>query len=102
MLQQGVPHFKEQNPARQEGKAGMPTISMDFCSTGDEDGVDEETKEDLRMFRMFQGDLVGGVALVVTDDWSRADLPSPLQKKARLKSQAEQVLRFTAASDTLE
>ena len=86
-------HLSDKHASRQEGKAEMPVISMDFCfSRGDEE-VDVEVKEDLRI---YQGDLRGGTCLVVTDDWSHAVLcaPTPGEGRAHLKFMAEQVMRL--------
>ena len=80
-----------QNPTRQEAKAEMPVVSMDFCFSRGEGEVDVEVKEDLRA---YQGGLRGGTCLVATDDWSRAVLciPTPGKGKAHLRFLAEQVL----------
>ena len=46
--------MSDKHASRQEAKAEMPVISMDFCfSRGDEE-VDVEVKQDLRI---YQGDL---------------------------------------------
>ena len=53
-------------------------------------------KEDLRL---YGGDLRGGVALVVTDDWSRGVLALPVPGKGRqhAKYLAEQIVRYISA-----
>ena len=86
-------HTSAQNATRQEAKAKMPVVSTDFCFSRGEGEVDEEVKEDLRV---YQGDLRGGTCLVVTDDWSHAVLciPTPGKGQAHLRFLAEQVMRF--------
>ena len=59
----------------------MPVVSTDFCFSRGEGEVDEELKEDLRV---YQADLRGGTCLVVTDDWSHGvlSIPTPGQGKS--------------------
>ena len=87
-------YYLSAKPAsRQETKAEMPVISMDFCFSRGDDEMDVEMKEDLRI---YQGDLRGGTCLVVTDDWLHAVLyvPIPGKGRAHLKFMAEQAMRF--------
>ena len=71
-------------------------MSVDFCFTRGLTEPKETDKEDLRL---FGGDVRGGVALVVTGDWTRGvlALPTPGKGRAHAKYLAEQVVRYIGA-----
>ena len=79
-----------------EAKSEFPTISMDYCFTR---GLTEPTERDKEDLRLYSGDIRGGVALVLTDDWSRGVLALPVPGKGRhhAKYLAEQIVRYISA-----
>ena len=52
-----------------EAKSEYPVVSMDYALTR---GLTEPTEKDKEDLRLYGGDVRGGVALVVTDDWCRS------------------------------
>ena len=89
------PH-RLQGSMRAEGKSEYPVVSMDFCYTRGLEEPEEIDKEDLRL---YGGDVKGGLALVVTDDWTRGvmALPTPGKGRRHAKFLAEQVVRYIGA-----
>ena len=81
---------------RVEGKSEYPVVSMDFCYTRGLQEPEEIDKEDLRL---YGGDVKGGLALVVTDNWARGvmALPTPGKGRRHAKFLAEQVVRYIGA-----
>ena len=69
---------------------------MDFCYTRGLEEPEEIDKEDLRL---YGGDVKGGLALVVTDHWTRGvmALPTPGKGRRHAKFLAEQVVRYIGA-----
>ena len=65
-------------------------MSLDFAYTHSKEGPTEEEKEELRL---YDGDLRGGISLLVTEDWMRSVmvLPVPAKGRAHVKYMAEQV-----------
>eukprot|EP00435_Cladocopium_sp_Y103_P050701 s939_g15.t1 len=89
------PH-RLQTSIRAEGKSEYPVVSMDFCYTRGLEEPEEIDKEDLRL---YGGDVKGGMALIVTDDWTRSvmALPTPGKSRRHAKFLAEQVVRYIGA-----
>ena len=87
---------KAEDELRMQAKSEFPVISMDYCFTR---GLTEPTEADKEDLRLYGGDLRGGVALVVTDDWSRGVLALPVSGKGRqhAKYLAEQIVRYISA-----
>ena len=58
-------------------------------------GLIEPTEADKEDLRLYGGDVRGGVALVVVDDWSRGvlALPAPGKGRTHAKYLAEQIVR---------
>ena len=81
---------------KEGAKSEYPTVSMDFCFTR---GLEEPAEADREDIRLYGGDVRAGVALVVTDDWTRSVmvLPTPGKGRAHVKYLAEQVIRFIGA-----
>ena len=91
------PHRRQaEDDLRQQSKAEYPVVSMDFCFTR---GLTEPTEVDKEDIRLYGGDVRGGVALIVTDDWTRGvlALPTPGKGRAHAKYLAEQVVRYIGA-----
>ena len=59
-------------------------------------GLIEPTEADKEELRLYGGDVRGGVALVVVDDWSRGVLALPVPGKGRTHAKylAEQIVRY--------
>eukprot|EP00435_Cladocopium_sp_Y103_P075649 s444_g61.t1 len=90
------PHRKKaDDELRLEAKAEYPVISMDCAFTRGLEEPPEIDKEDLRLY----GDVRGGIALVVTDNWCRSvlALPVPGKGRAHAKYLAEQIIRYISA-----
>jgi hypothetical protein len=89
---------KPEAELRLEAKSEYPVVSMDYAFTRRLTEPTEKDKEDLRL---YGGDVRGGVALVVTDDWCRSVLALPVPGKGRAhanaKYLAEQIIRYTSA-----
>eukprot|EP00435_Cladocopium_sp_Y103_P033498 s351_g8.t1 len=69
---------------------------MDYCFTR---GLTEPAEADKEDLRLYGGDIRGGVALVITDDWVRGvlALPVPGKGRAHAKYLAEQIVRYISA-----
>lgn len=91
------PHRRAgQEGVRAEAKSEYPVVSMDFCYTR---SMEDPSEEDREEFKRYGGDLRGGLALVVTDDWTHGvlALPVPAKGRAHIKYIAEQVVRWIGA-----
>jgi hypothetical protein len=69
---------------------------MDFCFTR---GLEEPSEADREDIRLYGGDVRAGVALVVTDNWTRSVTvpPTPGKGRPHVKFLAEQVIRYIGA-----
>ena len=69
---------------KEGAKSEYPTVSMDFCFTR---GLEEPAEADREDMRLYGGDVRAGVALVVTDNWTRSVmvLPTPGKGRAHVK-----------------
>ena len=91
------PHRRNaEDELRLEAKSEYPVVSMDYALTR---GLTEPTEKDKEDLRLYGGDVRGGVALVVTDDWCRSvlALPVPGKGRAHAKYLAEQIIRYISA-----
>ena len=91
------PHRRQgEDEMKLQAKSEYPVVSMDFCFTR---GLTEPTEVDKEDIRLYGGDVRGGVALVVTDDWTRGvlALPTPGKGRSQAKYLAEQVVRYIGA-----
>ena len=91
------PHRRSaEDELRMEAKSEYPVVSLDYAFTR---GLTEPTEGDKEDLRLYGGDVRGGVALVVTDDWCRSvlALPVPGKGRAHAKYLAEQIIRYISA-----
>ena len=91
------PHRRSaEDELRMEAQSEYPVVSLDYAFTR---GLTEPTEGDKEDLRLYGGDVRGGVALVVTDDWCRSvlALPVPGKGRAHAKYLAEQIIRYISA-----
>ena len=89
------PHRRSaEDELRMEAKSEYPVVSLDYAFTR---GLREPTEADKEDLRLYGGDVRGGVALVVTDDWCRSVLALPGKGRAHAKYLAEQIIRYISA-----